>query len=53
MTTAITSSSPNSVRTPTAAHSRTRGCCATAASTSNEEMFSPRRRIASFIRSTK
>ena len=35
------------------ADSATAGCSLTALSTSNEEMFSPRRRMASLIRSTK
>src|SRR5262249_52994815 len=42
-----TSSSANSLGTATAAASRTDGKAATSVSTSKEEMFSPRRRIAS------
>ena len=42
-----TSSSPSVAGTPTAAHSATSGCSTTSVSTSNDEMFSPRRRIVS------
>ncbi len=52
-TTTITSSSEYSLGTAIAATSRTSGCAQTSSSTSNDEMFSPRRRIASFTRSTK
>src|SRR6185503_9546438 len=52
-TTSMTSSSPSSLGTGIAAHSRTSGCALASDSTSNDEMFSPRRRIASFMRSTK
>jgi hypothetical protein len=48
----ITSSSPSSLGTPMAAISATAGCRNSACSTSNDETFSPRRLIASFLRST-
>ncbi len=49
----ITSSSVCSDGTATAADSMTSGCWLTMPSTSNDEMFSPRRRMASFMRSQK
>src|SRR3546814_7140665 len=51
----MTSSSPasSSARTPTTPHSATAGWERTPDSTSKEEIFSPRRRNASFTRSTK
>ncbi len=52
-TASFTSSSPSSEGTPNAAHSSTAGCRLTSHSMSKEEMFSPRRRIASAIRSRK
>ena len=52
ITAAITSSSPSSVWMATAAHSMTPGYSTTAFSTSKLEMFSPRRRIVSRVRST-
>ena len=49
----MTSSSPSSLGTGITAASRTAGWAATSVSTSSEEMFSPRRRMVSFRRSTK
>ena len=52
-TAASTSSSANSLGTATAAASLIAGWAQSSVSTSKDEMFSPRRRIASFMRSTK
>ncbi len=52
-TTAITSCSVSAEATGITAHSSTSGCALISCSTSIEEMFSPRRRIASLVRSTK
>ena len=52
-TTAMTSCSVCSEATGITAHSTTSGCATISCSTSIEETFSPRRRIASFVRSTK
>ena len=49
----MTSSSASSERTGNAAASATSGCDSNTCSTSKDEIFSPRRRIASFIRSMK
>ena len=52
-TATITSSSVSSLGTPYAAASSTLGCSLTTSSTSNAEMFSPRRRMLSVRRPTK
>src|SRR3984885_14960668 len=49
---ALISSSPNGEGTAQTATCATAGCCAMASSSSNEDTFSPRRRSASFLRST-
>ena len=53
MIAAITSSSASGERTGNAAAFATASWLSSTCSTSNDEMFSPRRRIASFSRSTK
>src|SRR5208282_354674 len=52
-TATITSSSPSSDGTPKAPDSSTAGCWLTIFSTSKDEIFSPRRRIESVLRSAK